>query len=96
MNERASAANRVTWVGLSLNLILTVLKLIAGIIGRSGAMVADALHTLSDFATDIVVLVSFRFSSKPADKKHNYGHGKHETLATAVIGGALLLAGTNI
>ena len=93
MNDRAAQANRVTWVGFMVNLALTVLKLAAGIIGHSGAMVADAIHSLSDFATDIVVLASFRVVAKPADKSHDYGHGKYETLATAIIGGALLLIG---
>ena len=96
MSERVTAANRVTWVGFCLNLVLTAFKLLAGIVGSSGAMVADAMHSLSDFATDIVVLVGFRFVGKPADKGHDYGHGKYETLATALIGGALLLVGASI
>ena len=95
-NERISSANRVTWVGFFLNLVLTGGKLAAGIIGHSGAMIADAVHSLSDFATDIVVLASFRVVGKPADKEHDYGHGKYETLATAIIGGALLLVGAGI
>ena len=96
MNNRASAANHVTWVGFCLNLVLAATKLAAGLIGHSGAMVADAMHSLSDFATDIVVLVGFRFVGKPADRGHRYGHGKYETLATALIGGALLLVGAGI
>jgi len=96
MNKRTAAANRVTWIGFGLNLVLTAFKLLAGIFGRSGAMVADAMHSLSDFATDIVVLVGFRSVEKPADKGHDYGHGKYETVATAVIGGALLLVGAGI
>lgn len=94
--ERASSARRVTWVGLGINLMLTIFKLFAGIVGHSGAMVADAMHSLSDFGTDIVVLVSFRLGSKPADDGHKYGHGKYETLAAALIGVALLLAGSGI
>lgn len=96
MNERTTAANRVTWVGFYLNLALTAFKLLAGVVGHSGAMVADATHSLSDFATDIVVLVGFRFVGKPQDKRHDYGHGKYETLATAIIGAALLLVGASI
>lgn len=96
MTERTSAANRVTWVGFFLNLVLTACKLLAGIIGHSGAMVADAVHSLSDFATDVVVLATFSVVGKPADKDHDYGHGKYETLATAIIGGALLLVGASI
>jgi cation diffusion facilitator family transporter len=96
MNTRITSAKRVTWVGFYVNLVLTSFKLAAGIIGHSGAMVADAIHSLSDFATDIVVLVAFRLVGKPADRSHDYGHGKYETLATAIIGGALLLVGAGI
>jgi len=93
ISERASLANRVTWIGFVVNLLMTIFKLAAGVIGHSGAMIADAIHSLSDFATDIVVLASFRATGKPADKSHDYGHGKYETLATAIIGGVLLIVG---
>lgn len=93
---RASKANKITWIGFFSNLILTSFKLIAGIIGNSAAMIADAIHSLSDFATDIVVLVSFRIVSKPPDENHNYGHGKFETLATTIIGVALFFVGAGI
>lgn len=93
---RANKANRVTWVGFYVNLILVVFKLAAGIIGHSAAMIADAIHSLSDFATDIVVLVSFRAVRRPPDKGHDYGHGKYETLAAAVIGIALFFVGVGI
>ncbi len=94
--KRASKANYVTWIGFITNLILTVFKLFAGIYGRSNAMIADAVHSLSDFATDIVVIVSFRIVKKPIDKEHDYGHGKFETLATAIIGIALFAVGVGI
>ncbi len=93
---RAKKANKVTWIGFFTNLILTAIKLIAGIIGNSAAMIADAIHSLSDFTTDIVVLISFRIVRKPPDKDHNYGHGKFETLATTIIGTALLIVGLGI
>ncbi len=96
MNERTSAANRATWIGFGSNLALATFKLFAGIIGHSGAMIADAMHSLSDFASDIVVLIGFRFVGKPADKSHDYGHGKYETLVTVVVGGILLLVGVGI
>lgn len=96
LQQRTAVANRVTWVGFFLNLLLTAFKLAAGVIGHSGAMIADAVHSLSDFATDVVVLVSFRFVSKPTDTSHKYGHGKFETLATAVIGLALAAVGAGI
>jgi len=73
------------------NMVLFVFKLVAGIIGRSGAMIADAVHSASDFATDIVVLAFVRISAKPRDDDHDWGHGKYETLASLIIGVALLL-----
>lgn len=96
MTTRTGAANRVTWIGFFVNLALTAFKLVAGIVGHSGAMVADAIHSLSDLATDIVVLASFRLVDQPADRSHDYGHGKYETLATAVIGGSLLVVGVGV
>lgn len=95
-NTRITSAKRVTWIGFYVNMVLTMFKLAAGIIGHSGAMVADAVHSLSDFATDIIVIIAFRLIGKPADKSHDYGHGKYETLAAAIIGGALLLVGAGI
>lgn len=93
---RANKANYVTWVGFFVNLILTAFKLFAGIFGHSAAMIADAVHSLSDFITDIVVLISFRVIRRPADKGHDYGHGKFETLAAAFIGSALFFVGLAI
>ncbi len=96
LNNKAEIAHRVTWLGFITNAALTAFKFIAGIFGHSEAMVADAVHSLSDLATDIVVLISLRISGKPADANHDYGHGKYETLATAFIGTALLMAGIGI
>ncbi|MFH1429101.1 MAG: cation diffusion facilitator family transporter [Candidatus Margulisiibacteriota bacterium] len=93
---RAKQASDITWVGFFANLTLTAFKLFAGIIGHSGAMLADAIHSFSDFATDIVVIVSFQITKKPPDKSHDYGHGKFETLATTIIGTALLFVGLGI
>ncbi len=94
--ERAGKASRVTWVGFMFNVVLTLLKFGAGILGHSGAMIADAIHSLSDFITDLVVLASFRIVRKPADEDHDYGHGKFETLASVFIGLALFLVGFGI
>lgn len=91
--KREDYAIRVTWIGFFVNLILTAFKLVAGILGRSGAMIADAVHSLSDFATDIVVLLGFNFVKKPADEDHKYGHAKYETLSAVIIGILLLLVG---
>jgi len=93
-NQREKAISKATWVGFGVNVFLSVGKLIAGILGRSGAMVADAIHSTSDFITDIIVLVFVKISAKPKDEDHYYGHGKYETLATIVIG--LMLAGVAI
>ncbi|MBS4012884.1 MAG: cation transporter [Bacteroidetes bacterium] len=95
-NERKSAAQKVTWIGFFANLLLMVFKLFAGIYGRSSAMIADAIHSLSDFATDLVVVLGINISSKPLDLTHKYGHGKVETLATAFIGIVLFGVGIGI
>lgn len=81
---------RVTLMGSVVNLILLAGKFAAGILGHSAAMIADAVHSLSDFLTDIIVIGFVRLSSKPADDDHDYGHGKYETVATSIIGMALL------
>lgn len=74
------------------NLALLIFKLIAGVVGHSSAMIADAVHSLSDFVTDIVVLIFVRISVKPQDASHDYGHGKFETIATFLVGLALMMA----
>lgn len=86
----------MTLVGGAVNVVLLVFKFVAGILGHSAAMVADAVHSLSDFVTDVIVLVFVRISSKPKDKSHDYGHGKYETLAMTIIGVALLAAAIGI
>ncbi len=88
--------HRITYLSLWINVLLTLLKFAAGIFGRSQAMLADAIHSLSDFATDFAVLVGLRFSSKPRDDDHAYGHGKYETLAAAIVGLALGLVALRI
>ena len=87
---------KVTILGSIVNFVLLVFKFIAGIVGHSAAMVADAVHSLSDFVTDIVVIVFVKISGKPQDESHDYGHGKYETLATAIIGVVLLGVGIGI
>lgn len=86
----------MTLIGTAVNALLIVLKLIAGIIGRSSAMVADAVHSLSDFVTDAIVLIFVRIAGLPSDKGHDYGHGKYETLATLIIGFILAMAGVGL
>jgi cation diffusion facilitator family transporter len=76
-----------------LNILLTLFKFIAGIVGMSQALIADALHSTSDFATDIVVLFGFHFVKKPVDDCHDYGHGKFETLSSFIVGISLIVTG---
>jgi cation diffusion facilitator family transporter len=83
-------------VGGAVNVILLLFKFVAGIVGHSAAMVADAVHSLSDFVTDVIVLIFVRISGKPEDKDHEYGHAKYETLAMTIIGVALLLVAVGI
>ena len=78
------------------NIALMTFKFIAGTIGHSAAMIADATHSMSDFITDMMVLAFENISAKPQDKSHDYGHGKFETLATFFVGLALVAAATGI
>ena len=94
--ERNKEIYKVTMVGGAVNVVLLLFKFVAGIVGHSAAMIADAVHSLSDFVTDIIVLVFVRISGKPTDKSHEYGHGKYETLATTLIGLALLIVAVGI
>lgn len=93
MEIREKEIYKVTLAGSAVNALLIALKFMAGIVGRSSAMVADAVHSLSDFITDIIVLVFVRISGKPRDAGHEYGHGKYETFATMIIGLILAAAG---
>ena len=95
-NSREKSIFKVTWIGSIVNFLLLVFKFIAGILGHSSALVADAVHSLSDFVTDIVVIVFVKISGKPEDEDHKYGHGKYETLATAIIGLALFAVGIGL
>ncbi|MBR5385003.1 MAG: cation transporter, partial [Bacteroidales bacterium] len=95
MNREKEIA-RVTLTGSMVNLLLVALKAVAGVMGHSAAMVSDAVHSLSDFITDIIVLVFVKVSAMPQDEDHDYGHGKYETLATLFIGLALGAAAVGI
>ncbi len=94
MNDnREKEIAKVTLLGSVVNFVLLVFKFVAGFLGNSSAMIADAVHSLSDFVTDIIVLLFVNISSRPKDESHDYGHGKYETLATSVIGAILLCVG---
>lgn len=87
---------KVTWIGLAWNAFLSVAKLVVGILGNSQALVADAIHSASDFATDIAVIVGSHFWNSPPDVEHPYGHRRFETLITIVIGIAVAAVGIGI
>lgn len=95
-DERGHVISSVTVWGAAANLVLSALKMAAGILGRSSAMMADAVHSLSDLVSDVVVLVMVRVASKGKDKSHDYGHGKFETLATVVVSLLLLIVGARL
>ncbi|MDO5442422.1 MAG: cation diffusion facilitator family transporter [Bacteroidia bacterium] len=96
MDNREHAISTVTVWGAIGNVVLCVFKAVAGILGKSSAMVADAVHSLSDLVSDIVVLVMVRIASKGKDKSHDYGHGKFETLATVAVSLLLLVVGAKL
>jgi len=93
MDKANQKAYRITFVGIVINVFLSGIKFLAGIFGRSEAIIADALHSLSDLTTDLAVLIGFKGAEKPIDKSHDYGHGKIETLVAAFIGIILFLVG---
>ncbi len=89
-------ARKIIWIGFIANLVLTVIKILAGILAKSSAMIADGVHSISDFATDLVVVGSLNVSQRPRDHNHKYGHGKVETLATAFVGVILIFVGIGL
>lgn len=94
--NREKEIYKLTLWGSLVNFLLLVFKFVAGFVGNSAAMIADAVHSLSDFITDIIVILFVRVSSMPKDENHHYGHGKYETLATATIGIILFAVGVGI
>lgn len=95
-NSRERTIYKVTLLGSFVNMLLVVIKFIFGILGCSAAMIADAVHSMSDLITDVIVVIFVKLSNKPQDEDHDYGHGKYETLATSLVGMALLFVGLMI
>ena len=91
-----AAATRVSVVGMATNVILTLLKLAAGIIARSGAMISDAVHSASDIFSGLIVLIGVRISSKAPDEGHPYGHERYECVAALLLSGVLAVVGGTI
>ena len=94
--ERERGIYKTTIIGSVVNIVLVAFKFVAGVVGNSAAMIADAAHSLSDLITDVVIIVFVRISNKPVDKCHDYGHGKFETFATLLIGIILLAVALGI
>ncbi|MDX1594473.1 MAG: cation diffusion facilitator family transporter [Gammaproteobacteria bacterium] len=94
--ERYTATRRVTMVGAAVNVLLSVLKVLLGVVGHSAALVADGIHSLSDLVSDAVVIYAAKLGSEHADERHPYGHGRIETVATVAVGGLLILVATGI
>ncbi|MBQ3335197.1 MAG: cation transporter [Eubacteriaceae bacterium] len=94
--EKLQIANRVSIIGIVVNILLTVFKLIAGIVGRSGAMVSDAIHSSSDVLATLVVMVGINLSGKDSDAEHPYGHDRIESVAAIILAGILFFTGAMI
>lgn len=93
---RRHAAERATAIGFGVNLLLSCVKIVTGICGRSSAMLADGIHSLSDFVTDAIVIVFIRLSSHDSDPEHTYGHGKFETMASLMVSVVLMGVGVGV
>lgn len=96
MTNRYKKAQKVTIISMVINVILTIIKFIGGIAGNSRALIADAIHSLSDFVSSIVVIIGVRAAQKPPDKEHPYGHGKSENVATLIVAMILVIIGFEI
>ena len=96
IQERTRVIRNVTLTGSLVNILLTTGKILAGVAGKSSAMIADGVHSLSDLVTDFIVLFFVGISGKESDRDHQYGHGKFETFATMLIGFALVTVGIGI
>lgn len=87
---------KVSMVTIIANVILSLFKILAGVLGHSSAMLADGVHTLSDILTTIIVLIGLKVSSKEADEEHPYGHEKYESVFAKILSILLLLTGVYI
>ena len=89
-------AMRVSGVSIFVNVVLSLFKLLAGIIARSGAMISDAIHSASDVASTVVVIVGVNMSGKKSDKEHQYGHERLECVSSILLAGLLMITGAGI
>ena len=96
LHERAAAASRSTWVSVWVNVVLSTLQIVVGVLSKSQGLIADGIHSLSDLVADFVVLLANRHSQKDADANHPYGHQRFETAASLVLGLLLLAVGVGM
>ena len=89
-------AIKVSFVGILVNLLLSIFKLLAGTIGKSGAMVSDSIHSASDVISSLIVIIGIKFAHKDADKEHQYGHERIECIASIVLSAILAVVGLEI
>ena len=94
--ERAAAASRCTWVSVGVNIVLTAIQIVVGVLAKSQGLIADGIHTLSDLVADFVVLFAGHHSKKDADDDHPYGHQRFETAASLVLGALLIAVGAGM
>jgi len=94
--QELSAGLKVTWAGVIINIFLVIIKIMAGIYGRSHALVADGVHSLSDLFTDVVVLFGLRWGRQEEDEEHPYGHARIETVSGMLIGIILFIVGLEL
>lgn len=95
-DERYRLGNRITWITIVINIILAVVKVLAGVLLNSTAMLADGIHTISDVGSSLGIIIGFFISRKPEDKEHPYGHEKAESIAGFVLAIFLIAVGINI
>ena len=96
METRYEEASKVTILAILWNVFLSIIKVLAGVIGNSTAMIADGIHSASDIITSVGVLIGNKISSKPGDKEHNYGHEKAETLVSFLLSIMLIVVAVTI
>jgi|SRR5690625_2588826 len=96
MSEQSNKVIIATWIGIIVNVLLTVIKTIGGFLSGSRALLADALHSASDIVSSVVILFAVKIAKKPPDEEHPYGHGKAENVATIIVALLLIVVGVEI
>lgn len=96
MRENTAAIITATWIGIIVNILLTIMKAIGGVLSGSRALIADALHSASDIVGSIVILFAVKIANKPPDEEHPYGHGKAENIASIIVALLLIVIGFEI